>query len=71
MQLAEPGIEILAVQKGSETYIVLWDDRTPTSTVTHHVGRWAADPSLSFTWYDAAIACQAVSRRQDGNCSGR
>jgi hypothetical protein len=29
------------------------------------MGRYAADPNLSFTWYDAAILSQKVRRMRD------
>lgn len=29
------------------------------------MGRWAADPALSFSWYDAAVLSQRVRQLQD------
>lgn len=39
--------------KGEERYIVLFDD-AHRSEALRTLGRWAANPELSFTWYDAA-----------------
>lgn len=39
--------------KGEERYIVLFDDANADEAM-RALGRWAANPALSFTWYDAA-----------------
>lgn len=55
------GMNVLALVKESERYIFLYDDESP-STLLQLLGRYAADPDLSFTWYDAAILSQKVRR---------
>lgn len=47
-------INILALTKGQEHYVFLYDDRYRTETL-RTFRRFAADPQLSFTWYDAAV----------------
>ena len=55
------GINVLALVKESERYIFLYDDNSPAELL-QILGRYAADPELSFTWYDAAILSQKVRR---------
>ena len=50
----ERGMNVLALVKGSERYVFLYDDDS-LRPLLQTLGRYAADPDLSFTWYDAAI----------------
>jgi len=54
-------INVLALVKESERYIFLYDDESPTELL-QTLGQYAADPNLSFTWYDAAVLSQKVRR---------
>lgn len=56
-------INVLALVKGSERYIFLFDDSRRADTL-RTLGRYASNPDLSFTWYDAAVLSQKV--RQAG-----
>jgi hypothetical protein len=60
----ERGMNVLALVKGSERYVFLYDDDSLRSLL-QTLGRYAADPELSFTWYDAAILSQKVRRLRD------
>ena len=60
----ERGMNVLALVKGSERYVFLYDDDSLRSLL-QTLGRYAADPDLSFTWYDAAILSQKVRRIRD------
>ncbi len=60
----ERGMNVLALVKGSERYVFLYDDESVRSLL-QTLGRFAADPNLSFTWYDAAILSQKVRRLRD------
>ncbi len=60
----ERGMNVLALVKGSERYVFLYDDESLRSLL-QTLGRYAADPDLSFTWYDAAILSQKVRRIRD------
>lgn len=53
------GINVLAIVKGEERYIFLYDDSNRTETL-RMLGRYAADPQLSFTWYDAAVLSKKI-----------
>jgi len=59
----ERGINVLALVKGSERFVFLYDDDSPAALMTT-LGRYAADEELSFSWYDAAVLSQKVRRMQ-------
>jgi len=52
-------INILALVKGEERYIFLYDDSRRAETL-RTLGRYASNPQLSFTWYDAAVLSQKI-----------
>ncbi len=57
-------INILALVKDSERYIFLYDDES-AAALLQTLGRYAADNTLSFTWYDAAVLSQKVRKLQE------
>ena len=54
-------VNVVALVKESERYIFLFDDESP-GELLQTLGEYAADPALSFTWYDAAVLSQKVRR---------
>ena len=52
-------INVVALVRGEEQYIFMFDEANRTETL-RMLGRYAADPELSFTWYDAAVMSQKV-----------
>lgn len=52
-------INVLALVKGEERYIFLYDDENRAETL-RTLGRYASNPQLSFTWYDAAVLSQKI-----------
>jgi len=54
-------INVLALVKGEERYIFLYDDNNRAETL-RTLGRYASNPDLSFTWYDAAILSQKIRK---------
>ena len=52
-------INVLALVKGQERYIFLFDDDN-RSEALRTLGRYASNPDLSFTWYDAAVLSQKI-----------
>ena len=52
-------INVLALVKGEERYIFLFDDNNRAETL-RTLGRYASDPELSFSWYDAAVLSQKI-----------
>ena len=57
----EDEINVLALVKGGERYVFLYDDASRAETL-RALGRYASNPELSFTWYDAAVLSQKVRR---------
>ena len=57
----QQGVNVLALVKDDERYIFLYDDESPQALL-QQIGRFAADPELSFSWYDAAVLSQKVRR---------
>ena len=52
-------INVLALVKGDERYIFLFDDHH-RSDALRTLGRFASNPELSFSWYDAAVLSQRI-----------
>ena len=52
-------INVLALVKGEERYVFLFDDNN-RSEALRTLGRFASNPDLSFTWYDAAVLSQKI-----------
>ncbi|MCO6458977.1 MAG: hypothetical protein J5I93_27025 [Pirellulaceae bacterium] len=52
-------INVLALVKGEERYVFLFDDSHRTEAL-RTLGRFASNPELSFTWYDAAVLSQKI-----------
>lgn len=59
-------INVLALVKGSERYIFLYDDSQRAETL-RILGRYASNPELSFSWYDAAVLSQKVRQMGAAN----
>lgn len=64
------GSTILALVKETtnERYFVMFSD-THRQDALRMLGKWAADPELSFSWYDAAVLAQrirAAAQEQSG-----
>jgi hypothetical protein len=54
-------INVLALVKGRERYIFLYEDHQRAEAL-RTLGRFASNPELSFTWYDAAVLSQKVRK---------
>ncbi|MCA9229284.1 MAG: hypothetical protein KDA57_01420 [Planctomycetales bacterium] len=52
-------MNVLALVKGRERYIFLYDDSQRAETL-RVLGRFASRPDLSFSWYDAAVLSRKV-----------
>ena len=74
LYLSDPGeflhvsqdINVLALVKGTERYVFLYDDSNRAET-PRMLGRYASNPQLSFTWYDAAVLSQKI-RQENEKC---
>ena len=59
-------INVLALVKGKERYIFLYDDSN-RSKALRTLGRYASNSELSFSWYDAAVLSQKIRRQHQQN----
>lgn len=59
----ERGVNVLALVKDGERFVFLYDDES-CPQLLQTLGKFAADPELNFTWYDAAVLSQKVRRLQ-------
>ena len=55
----DQAINVLALVKGTERFVFLFDDESRSETLTM-LARYASNPDLSFTWYDAAVLSQKI-----------
>jgi hypothetical protein len=62
-------INVLALVKGEERYIFLFDD-AHKSDALRTLGRFASNPDLSFTWYDAAVLSQRLRQSSEAETAG-
>ncbi len=52
-------VNVLSLVKGEERYVFLFNDESRAATL-RVLGRFASNPDLSFTWYDAAVLSQKI-----------
>jgi hypothetical protein len=57
----ERGVNVLALVKEGERDVFLYDDQS-SAALLQTLGRYAANPELSFSWYDAAVLSQKVRK---------
>ncbi|MEZ6095508.1 MAG: hypothetical protein R3C03_14975 [Pirellulaceae bacterium] len=67
-------INVLALAKGEERYLFLFNDENRAETL-RMLGRYASNPDLSFSWYDAAVMSQKIratrkSKSTDNSSTG-
>ena len=56
-------VNVLALVKGKERYVFMYSDKN-RNDVLESFARYASDPELSFSWYDAAVLTQRVRNEQ-------
>ena len=59
----ETDVKVIALVKGKERYVFIYNESNRPE-VLRLLGRYASNPELSFTWYDAAVLSQKI--RQEG-----
>lgn len=52
-------INVLALVKGEERFMFMFDDHNRDETL-RTLARFAADPELDFSWYDAAMLSRKI-----------
>lgn len=60
----ERSLNVLALVKDGERFVFLYDHQS-TPQVLQTLGKFAADPELCFTWYDAAVLSQKVRKLRE------
>lgn len=55
----EQDIKVIALIKGEERYVFLYNENKHQELL-RLLGRYASDPNLSFSWYDAAVLGQKI-----------
>jgi len=64
-------VSIVAIVKGEERYVFMFDDDSRAETL-RMLGRYASNPELSFTWYDAAVLSQKIRKtHKSASCDGQ
>jgi hypothetical protein len=66
--MAQQDLNVLALVKGEERYIFLFDEASRAETL-RTLGRYASNPELSFSWYDAAVLSQRIREQPSGQVS--
>ncbi len=57
---------VLALIKGNERYVFVYDDETHEALIDV-LRDSAADPQLSFTWFDAAVLTEKAREQADAS----
>ncbi len=52
-------VNVLALVKGDQRFVFLFDDENGDETL-RQLARFAANPELDFSWYDAAMLSQKI-----------
>lgn len=66
---APPIINVVALIKGPEKYVWLYTAENRAEAL-RSIGRFASNPELSFTWYDAACVSKRIRNEEGGNDRG-
>ena len=61
---------MLALVKGNERYVFLYNDASRADTL-RMLGRYASNPDLSFSWYDAAVLSQKIRQESQPQPTSR
>ncbi|MDD3590332.1 MAG: hypothetical protein PHO46_08690 [Thermoguttaceae bacterium] len=54
-------VNVLAIVKGKERYVFMYNAEN-YDAVIETFARYASDPELSFSWYDAAVLTQRIHK---------
>ncbi len=62
--MIDKSVNVVALVRGRERVVFLFDEDSYAATL-QKLGQFAADPTLDFTWYDAAVLSQRVRRLRE------
>lgn len=68
--LPQGDLHVMVVKCHGERFAFIWQDGDE-GAVCNVFGRFAANPDLCFTWYDAAKAAAKVRLHKDDGCGGK
>lgn len=62
IDMPEEGIRSLILFTGGEKYVLSYNRKSDESVSQSlkQLGRWASNPRLIYTWYDAAVMSQKI-----------
>ena len=63
VETEDTDVKVIALMKGKEQYVFIYNENNRAETL-RLLARYASNPVLSFTWYDAAVLSQKI--RQEG-----
>jgi hypothetical protein len=63
-RIEQPSIRILLLRKPAEQYVFMYTDQSMPDLL-RTLGRYAVDPELAFSWYDAAVLSQRVRQESE------
>jgi len=58
----KPDTNVLALVKDAERYVFIYDDDHVSETLKT-LGKFAINPELSFSWYEAAVLSQKIRQQ--------
>lgn len=61
-------VNVLVYVKGDQKYIFTYY-QSDASVVLRQLGRFASNPDLDFTWYDAAVLSQRIRTQKEDEWS--
>lgn len=57
-------LDSIVLIKGAERYVIIYACNMESGAeAVRTLGRWASNPDLSFTWYDACVLSQKIRER--------
>lgn len=69
-RITDETIDVTAlVRPDGERFVLLYTHRTRAEAL-RTLGRWASNPELGFTWYDAAVLSGKISNQQTDTPKG-
>lgn len=66
MRAVPTELNVLALVKGAERYVFVYDDLSQTELLDTFRDQ-AADPELSLTWFDATVLAQKAREQAQGH----
>lgn len=54
---------VVMIAKGNHRWAVVYP-ACDSNEARRQIGRWASDPEMPFTWYDASKLCDAIRKHE-------